>query len=635
MQDPTIPGGTIMHRSLPFYTFALLLLAIPATIAYAQPTFINKIPIPPLYDASDGPIALQMQLNTHKYNPGDPSDSLNGGADQPDGIPTFCYNVAGDNTMTILGPTLRWWASERTVINVENLIGEPSTTHWHGAEVPVQMDGGPHQGIMPGMTWGVDFPVLDSACTMWYHPHYHNRTVQHVQKGLSGMILVEQRDDPIRDVMPSTYGVDDIPVIIGDLGFAKGSSSTSEMVIDTTKGKRPFNLVNGVVNPYVEVPAHLVRLRILNGSTRKGVIFGLSESYDDPYNNRLPFYLIATDGGYTLEPTMMTELTNGPGARDEIVLDLTDYIPGDVLYLSNLKGDLPNSVIGSALKAPNGGGQDTTMGNAYLQLRIVDDSQFEGYQPIDVFTPFTTEWTTELSDTANVARHRLKRLINMGAGKGFTIDSATFDMMQLNDTVCVNTKEIWTIRNESPIAHPFHIHKIQFRVLDAVDSLGNDIDLAAHGMNGPKDDVLVFPGWTLRFMGYFDHYPSPILPTNGYMYHCHILTHEDSIGGGMMQQFVVTDEGVCESLSVPEAGDGNPPILFGTNAIDQTLYMKGESLEPGTLTLSDTQGKSVRSVWLPAFVSESVMSVEGLASGLYLVEWRTGTRSVMGKVIVE
>lgn len=614
---------------------ALAIVGSFAVNADAQPDFTNQIPIPPLIEAGEERIDLEIRPMFHRFNPGNPEDSLNGGIDQPLGVPTYAFNLAGDSTMTILGPTLRWTSRQQTVIGVTNNLGEATTTHWHGAEVPPQMDGGPHQGIEPGNTWTVNFPVLDSACTMWYHPHYHNRTVQHVQLGLSGMIYVEQPNDPIRETLPRTYGVDDLPIIIGDLGFSKESNATDGMFIDTLKGKRPINLVNGVTNPYVEVPAHVIRLRILNGSTRKGIAVGVSETYDGSDDDLLPFYLVATDGGYTLEPVMMTRIVNGPGARDEIVLDLTDFGAGDTLYLRNLNHTLPNSVIGSPLPAPNGGGQDTTIGDAFLQLRIVPDNTFEGYRPVTAFTPFTTEWIPELADTANVTRHRLKRLVNMGPGKGFTIDSSTFDMMSINDTVCVNAKEIWTIRNESPVAHPFHIHKIQFRVLDIVDSLGNEIDLVEHGLNGPKDDVLVYPGWTLRFLGYFNDYPSPILPTNGYMYHCHILTHEDSIGGGMMQQFVVTDEGECLGLSVP--GEDIRPrqtMVLRAGITEEVLYLRGESRFRSSVTLVDVDGRAVIKRHLDPLAGERPIDIDGIPAGLYLVEWDTEEGIATGKVVI-
>lgn len=613
---------------------AAAFLLLWGTAAVAQPTFINPIPIPPLIDAGEGTINLEMRITTHKFNPGNPSSQLNGTSLQPDGITAYAYNAAGDSTMTLLGPTLKWHTYATTSITVTNLIGAPTTTHWHGAEVPVQMDGGPHQGIDPGATWSVDFTTLDSASTMWYHPHFHNTTLEQVQKGLSGMIIVEEPGDPIAGTLPRTYGVDDVPVIIGDLGIITDTAnSDTTIVIDSAKGKRPFNIVNGVTNPYVEVPAHMVRLRILNGSTRKGMLFGFSQSYNAPLSDPIPFYLIAGDGGYTMKPDTLTQLLTGPGIRTEVLLDLSGFSPGDTLYLTNLKELLPGYIIGSPQTAPNGGGQDGTIGNAFLQLRIVEDSKFKDYTPVTTFTPFTRTWSPGLADTQNVVQHRLKELVGGGPGQGFTINGNPYDMEVINDTVCVDTKEIWTIQNKSNTAHPFHIHKIQFRVLDVTDSMGNEIDLEAYGLNSPKDDVLVLPGWTLRFLGQFDDYPSHIMPMNTYMYHCHILPHEDSIGGGMMQQFVVTDMGPCISSSVEEE-KVLPAMVLVTNSAAGTLQLRGSAGGESTVTISDMQGRRLRREGLPPFNGAATIDIGGLPSGPYVVEWETETGRATGKIVV-
>ncbi len=625
MKNCTLPRNAVLA--------VLLLLAIQA---FAQPTFINKIPIPPLVDAQNGTIKLVMEKKFHKFNPnGSPTDKLNGGPNQPNGIPTYTYNVLGISNMSILGPTLKWYTGQQTEIDVTNRIGVHTSTHWHGAELPPYMDGGPHQPIQPGETWTApDFPVLDSACTMWYHPHFHNHTLEHVQRGLSGMILVEQPSDPIRNTLPHTYGVDDIPVIIGDLGVVQETGGTN-WYIDTVKQKRPINIVNGVTNPYLEVPAHLVRLRILNGSTRKGMIFGVSNGYSDPIANLKNFTQIATDGGYTLKPNTLKTLLNGPGARDEIILDLSSYAVGDKLYLRNLKELLPNTIVGSTLAPLNNpnGGKDSTLGNAFIQLRIVADSQFPGYVPITTFTPFTTVWSPGLADTFNVTKHRLKKLEPESSG-GFVINGETYDLNTINDTVCVNSKEIWTIYNTSKVAHPFHIHKIQFRILDIVDSFGNYIALEPRGLNGPKDDVLVLPGWKLRFLGQFDDYPSPIYPELTYMYHCHILTHEDSLGGGMMHQFIVTNEGACVS-SIDEAESKKPTMELYPNPSTGILYLKGQSNYPSKTSILDLQGRLMREQQIPALDGNATINIDGLPNGLYFVEWRTQRGVVTGKLVVQ
>ena len=630
-----------MQKKSLYYPLSLAILLLTfAGGLHAQPIFKNKIPIPPLIDASDGTIELEMRQTAHKFNPADPMDILNGGPSQPNGITTFSYNKKGESTMSVLGPTLRWHKGDSIHIRLNNLLPQPTTTHWHGAEVPPEFDGGPHQPIVQNSFWDIKFENLDNASTLWYHPHYHNRTVQQVQMGLSGMILVEEPDDIIRTVLPHTYGIDDIPVIVGDMGLKTDTLSKEPLDVfyrlDTLKGKRPTNIINGVTNPYVEVPNALVRFRILNGSTRKGVRFGFSESYDGP--DFMPFQLIATDGGYLLEPQEMKHIMNGPGARDEVVLDLSAFQPGDTLYLRNLASQLPNYVVGSPMPAPGGGGGDRTMGEAFLQIRVVSRDDFSEYDPVTFFTPWVKEWEFGLGDTTNIARYRHKKLVFIPGSKGvpnmFNIDSTTYDMMMLNDTVCVDTKEIWTIENTTHVAHPFHIHKIQFRILE-VDSMGTKIDLKSRGLNGPKDDVLVLPNWKLRFMGSFDDYPRAPIPQNGYMYHCHILTHEDSIGGGMMHQFAVSAEPACLTTDVDEVPLSDEQILLYPNPSTGELYLRRESEDPGFLRIMDLQGRVLKTQVFPASYGDGQVQTDGLPPGLFLVVWQTKKGIVTRKIVLQ
>jgi bilirubin oxidase len=88
---------------------------------------------------------------------------------------------------------------------------------------------------------------------------------------------------------------------------------------------------------------------------------------------------------------------------------------------------------------------------------------------------------------------------------------------------------------------------VQFNILDR-----NGVAPTASEM-GRKDVVFIRPQETVRFIAKFDNFSDSITP---YMYHCHLLTHED---GGMMGQFVVV-----ENLEVAD--------IFTPNRIKFTLY---------------------------------------------------------------
>ena len=112
----------------------------------------------------------------------------------------------------------------------------------------------------------------------------------------------------------------------------------------------------------------------------------------------------------------------------------------------------------------------------------------------------------------------------------FTINGVSLDLNVINITVPINNTEIWTIQNNTPISHPIHLHDVQFYILD-ID--GNPPPPSAQGL---KDTYLVRSGHhVMRIITKFEDFADDEVP---YMYHCHMLKHED---GGMMGQFVVVD----------------------------------------------------------------------------------------------
>ena len=101
------------------------------------------------------------------------------------------------------------------------------------------------------------------------------------------------------------------------------------------------------------------------------------------------------------------------------------------------------------------------------------------------------------------------------------------DMNRIDQTVHLDDTEIWEITNNSDMPHPFHIHDIQFLILT------RDGSQPPENESGWKDTVLVMPRETVRIIIHFIDFSNPVNP---YMFHRHILEHEDS---GMMGQFVV------------------------------------------------------------------------------------------------
>ncbi|MCF6320761.1 MAG: multicopper oxidase domain-containing protein, partial [Rhizobiaceae bacterium] len=117
--------------------------------------------------------------------------------------------------------------------------------------------------------------------------------------------------------------------------------------------------------------------------------------------------------------------------------------------------------------------------------------------------------------------------VMVGLVDSHVINGKAMKMSRIDETVKLDTTEIWEISNSSFMAHPFHVHDVQFHILD------RNGKQPSPGERGRKDTVLVNPGETVRIIMKFEDFADPNSP---FMYHCHILEHEDA---GMMGQFVV------------------------------------------------------------------------------------------------
>jgi bilirubin oxidase len=181
-------------------------------------------------------------------------------------------------------------------------------------------------------------------------------------------------------------------------------------------------------------------------------------------------------------------------------------------------------------------------------------------------------------------------------------------MMLINDTVTLDDIEIWTLINVSTVAHPFHIHDVHFFILD-INGNPNIPDY----LKGPKDVVLVNNNDTIRFVTQFLDFATPVMPENSYMYHCHILSHED---GGMMHQFVVREK----PTGVMKFQQNLSWDIF-PNPASGEIFLRGESIEASRFRLLNALGNICFEADLPAFDKEYPISLPKISAGLYCIQW--------------
>ncbi|GAA3212482.1 multicopper oxidase domain-containing protein [Dactylosporangium siamense] len=438
-------------------------------------SFVNRLTVPPLLAptvSADGTkqFSLTMQAGRTAILPGKPTA-------------TWGFNGA------FLGPTVRVARGDRVVMRVQNNLGEASTVHWHGMRLPAAMDGGPHQMIAPGASWTPHWTIDQPAATSWYHPHPHGSTALHVYRGLAGLFLV---DDPETTGLglPSTYGVDDVPLILQDkILDADGALSENPKPTWGLIGSQI--LVNGVYDPYFEVTTTSVRLRILNGSNAR--------MYNVEFADRRRFTVIGTDAGLLSAPAVVDRVQLSPGERLEIV---AEFAPREQVVLRSVAGD---------------NGIDE---GEHQLLKFVAAEQLKPGKPV----PQRLAGTPRIEATAGAHERRFRL---SGSDE---INGREMDMTRIDEVVPAGATEIWHVQN-TVYAHNFHIHEVAFRVLDV-----NGKQPPAY-LQGPKDTVFVPGKSTVRLAVQFGHHTDPTAP---YMYHCHILRHEDK---GMMGQFVIVEPG--------------------------------------------------------------------------------------------
>jgi FtsP/CotA-like multicopper oxidase with cupredoxin domain len=408
------------------------------------------------------------------------------------GRPTPTWGFNGD----ILGPTLRAKKGDRVAVEVTNELPEATTVHWHGMHLPAVMDGGPHQRIEPGATWRPTWTIDQPAATLWYHPHPHGTTEEHVYRGLAGMFILDDTE-AAQSQLPSRYGVDDIPVIVQD----KDVSRNGELILDNEGnevGMLAFTiLVNGTLGPYQEITRELTRLRLLNGSTAR--------TYDFGFDDGRTFQLIGTDGGLLAAPHSTDRIRLSPGERAEIVVRMD---PGTTVRLLSFP---PN--LGSVAAPFAFGGKDT--------FDILEFRASKRLTPSEsIPARLAAHHRTDPAEAAVTRYFELEdRAIN---GKRMEID-------RIDEIAQLGTTEIWEVTNRNPFPHNFHIHDVQFEIL-TIDGAPPPPELA-----GRKDTVYLEPRRNYRLIMRFEDYADDTAP---YMFHCHLLLHEDD---GMMGQFVVAE----------------------------------------------------------------------------------------------
>ncbi len=501
-------------------------------------------------------------------------------------------NTFAFNSYSYLGPTLILNNGNNVSIVVNNQLQDTTTVHWHGLHVAAINDGGPHTPILPSTTWNPQFTVMNSAATYWYHPHTHMKTAEQAIKGAVGMIIVRDNQEALL-TLPRRYGIDDFPIIVQSVQFDSVNQLMPQGMQDSTI------MVNGTMNPYLNLPSQVVRLRLLNASGERVMNFGFTANKS--------FYIIASDGGLLNTPISSTRVRLAPGERAEVLLDLTGMI-GQTIHLMSYGSELPMGVQGGPTMPmpPGNPPMDSPLnGIDYNLLQLNIGSQT--INPI-LTTPTTLASINPfLESQSNITRNIIMSAQSMMSMDGpFYFNGLSFDMMRIDYQIPLDNIEIWEITNQTMVAHPFHIHDIQFYILD------RDGNLPPLHERGKKDVVLIESNETIRFITKFEDFADTLTP---FMYHCHILMHEDD---GMMGQFVVVPSQT--GISLINKKDNDLKIYPNPTNTNFSLRLNNRTEKIELLEIFNLQGEKLIQKVVRNTNELNNIDVSTLSSGTYFVK---------------
>ena len=460
-------------------------------------------------------------------------------------------------------------------LRFNNKLDADSTIHWHGFKIPAIMDGGPDVPVASGATKDYTFTMQQPSAPLWFHPHPDMQTGKQVYMGLAGVFLLEDtisKELEIDKKLPS--GKRDVVLLVQDRRLGKEVNGVRElqyktMEMDSDGMLGDTILVNGSVVPKQKVDTAQYRYRLYNVSNAR--------NYDFAFNDGRKFKVVATDGGLLNEPVELDHITLGAAERVEIIVDFSQDSVGDKVMLVSQpsKGDMmsmmggmnggnsENGMLGmsvgereSGMSGMSAGSQGNGMGGmqgkagagqGLVIMRFDVTNAVADDVTLYSTLPSTAEISTRIDATTAINKDNPRQFVmsmgdmsnmqqgsqNSGGGMqgmNFVINGKSFDPNRVDEFIGAGVTEIWEIKNASPMAHPFHAHAIQYQILERNGKSATGTDL------GWKDTFLVQPGGTVKIIAKFD----PTINKGDYMYHCHILEHEDA---GMMGYFRVGNTG--------------------------------------------------------------------------------------------
>jgi len=665
----------------------LLLIIVCSQISFAQillnpgtqPQFVNPLPIPSVIDGRNGGTftigisqfdqwlglidpTTQQHLNTKVwgYNGTYPGPTIVAKKDIP--ISVFWRNnlmKGGNQPLPHLLPidrTIHWafgndpaWQS----------YGVPVVTHVHGGHSESASDGLPDQWFTPNYAMkGPGFIKGDiepfyyhndqEAATIWYHDHAFGVTRLNVYAGLAGYYIITDNNEI------DLQATGKLPVAPYDMGLAiqdRMFSSTGQLFYPSTAEDEgddedmpeptilpemfgDFILVNGMTWPVLDVEPRQYRFRMLNGSD--------SRFYNMSLSSGQQFVQIGSDQGLLYSPFAMNQMLIAPGERKDIVLDFSDpALWGQTIILKN----------NAKSPYPKGDVVDPQTTGRIMAFRV--------NKPLDANYPITSLPATLRSPIVPLQTDLAPRkLILFETEDEYgrlmpilgTVEAGILGFHEeLTENPALNSTEIWELYNETMDAHPIHLHLVSMQMISRQkfvarinEENGKPTDIRLVGQpkfpgpdeQGWKDTWVTYPGEVTKVIAKFDR---PGL----YVWHCHILSHEEH---DMMRPFFVgeTDNSIVnKSVEVKkENAETDLQLKVMPNPFSNyvTIQVNLPATKKISIALYDTKGSLVKKIYegeKPAGLQRFSIDGGNITNGIYFCEILINEQRVLRKLVLQ
>jgi spore coat protein A len=676
---PPLKFWAILFITNLFHTATAQNLLDPKT----QPKFVNPLPVPSVIDGRNGGLftisvsqfdqwlglvnpQTNQQINTTVwgYNGSYPGPTILAKKNTP--VRVFWRNnlLNGMNQplphLLPIDPTIHWALSHQQ--NWQQ-FGIPIVSHLHGGRTESASDGLPDAWFTPNFTRkGSGFIKGDiepyyygneqEAATTWYHDHALGITRLNVYAGLAGYYLITDANEmnlqntgklpigpydlglAIQDRMfttdghlfyPSANGMGEMRMSMGEPGESPDPSILPEFFGN-------FILVNGMTWPVLDVEPRQYRFRVLNGADSR--FFNLFLS------NGQQITQIGTDGGFLNAPVSMNQMLIAPGERKDIILDFSHpSLWGQTIIMRN----------NAKSPFPKGAATDPQTTGQVMAFRIT--------KPLNANYPLTnlpaTLRTPIVPLQTNLAPRKLilfEAEDEYGRLKPMlgTVNDGVLEWHDpITENPMLNSTEIWEIYNETADAHPIHLHLVNMQLInrqkfiasiDEENGKPSNIRLIGQPKYpGPdevawKDTWVMYPGEVTRVIAKFD--------VEGlYVWHCHILSHEDH---EMMRPFYVGEipgDPVHKSAAITVA-ESKIKLTLSPNPFSTTVKLQVTipAKEKLMINLYDSKGGLVKTIYnaeKDKGLHEFNIDGSDMVSGVYFCEVNNGRERIVRKLVLQ